>query len=188
MRRTSSFVTSRLRPSFTGLPPCQPGFPRHLTHDLTALHVLSHSLTFGPSWFLSCLIGPILPLLRPLLTSRSGLHRRPFSHRARSPRVRTHTFTAQSPHLRRFALVTRALQIGACSPCLTAPSMRFLSIDSRFTFHASFPHSVTLMQLRFTSLTVTSSRRDFHPQVCAHAGRTPTNGSDRGSARSNLTR
>jgi hypothetical protein len=44
------------------------------------------------------------------------------------------------------------------------------------------------MQLRFTSLTVTSSRRDFHPQVCAHAGRTPTNGSDRGFARSNLTR
>jgi len=26
--------------------------------------------------------------------------------------------------------------------------------------------------LRFTSLTVTSSRRDLHPQVCAHAGRT----------------
>ena len=30
----------------------------------------------------------------------------------------------------------------------------------------------TLMQLRFTSLTVVSSRRDFHPQECAHAGRT----------------
>ena len=28
------------------------------------------------------------------------------------------------------------------------------------------------MQLRFTSLTVTSSRRDLHPQECAHAGRT----------------
>jgi hypothetical protein len=97
-----------------------------------------------------CLLGPILPLLRPLLTSRSDLQRRPFSHKARSPRVRTHTFTAQSPHLRHFALVTRALQIGACSPCLAAPSMRFLFIDSRFTLHASFPHSVTLMQLRNT--------------------------------------
>ena len=32
---------------------------------------------------------------------------------------------------------------------------------------------VTLTQLRFTLLTVTSSqRRDLHPQVCAHAGRT----------------
>jgi len=50
--------------------------------------------------------------------------------------------------------------------------MQFLFIGSRFTLHASFPHSVTLMQLRFTLLTVTSSQRDLHPQVCAHAGRT----------------
>ncbi len=28
------------------------------------------------------------------------------------------------------------------------------------------------MQLRFTSLTVTSSREDLHLQECAHAGRT----------------
>jgi hypothetical protein len=180
MERTSSFVTGRLTPSFTGLPLCRPGLPRHLTHDLAVFHVFSHSLTFGPSWFPSCLIGPVLPLLRPLLTSRSGLHRRPFSHKARSPRVSTHTFTAQSPHLRLLALVTRALQIGACSPCLAAPSMKFLFIDSRLTLHASFPHSVALMQLRFTLLAVTSLQRDFHPQVRAHAGRTPTNGSGRG--------
>ena len=50
--------------------------------------------------------------------------------------------------------------------------MRFLSIGSRFTLHASFPRSVTLTQLRFTLLTVTSSQRDLHPQMCAHAGRT----------------
>jgi len=50
--------------------------------------------------------------------------------------------------------------------------MRFLSIGSRFALHASFPRSVTLTQLRFTLLTVTSSQRDLHPQVCAHAGRT----------------
>ena len=31
------------------------------------------------------------------------------------------------------------------------------------SLHASFPHSVTLMQLRFTSLVVTNSRRDLHP-------------------------
>ncbi|WP_233253862.1 hypothetical protein, partial [Limnohabitans sp. 2KL-1] len=41
-----------------------------------------------------------------------------------------------------------------------------------FTLHASFPRSVALTQLRFTLLTVTSSQRDLHPQVCAHAGRT----------------
>ena len=42
----------------------------------------------------------------------------------------------------------------------------------RFTIHASFPRSVALTQLRFALLTVTSSQRDLHPQVCAHAGRT----------------
>ena len=40
------------------------------------------------------------------------------------------------------------------------------------SIHASSPHSVALMQLRFTSLTVTSLWRDLHPQECAHAGRT----------------
>lgn len=49
--------------------------------------------------------------------------------------------------------------------------MRFLFIGSRFMLHASYPRSVTLTQLRFTLLTVTSSQRDLHPQVCAHAGR-----------------
>ena len=50
--------------------------------------------------------------------------------------------------------------------------MWFLFIGSRFTFHASFPHLVALMQLRFTSFVVINLRRDLHPQVCAHAGRT----------------
>jgi hypothetical protein len=31
------------------------------------------------------------------------------------------------------------------------------------SLHASFPHSVSLMQLRFASLAVTCLRRDFHP-------------------------
>ncbi|WP_249042828.1 catalase/peroxidase HPI, partial [Pantoea stewartii] len=42
----------------------------------------------------------------------------------------------------------------------------------RFMLHASSPHSVTLMQLRFTSFAVINSWRDLHPQECAHAGRT----------------
>ncbi len=50
--------------------------------------------------------------------------------------------------------------------------MQFLFIGSRFTLHASFPRSVALTQLRLTLLTVTSSQRDMHPQVRAHAGRT----------------
>ena len=104
------------------------------------------------------------------MTSRSATRRRPFSHKARSPQVRTHTFTAQSPDLRHFALITRASRSFAHSPCSAAPSIRFLFIDSRFMLHASSPHSVALMQLRFTSFAVINLRRDFHPQACARTG------------------
>jgi hypothetical protein len=41
--------------------------------------------------------------------------------------------------------------------------IRFLFIGPQFTRHASFPQSVGRMQLRGTSLTVISLRRDFHP-------------------------
>ncbi len=40
------------------------------------------------------------------------------------------------------------------------------------SLHASSPHSVTLMQLRFASVAVDSFREDFHLQDRAHAGRT----------------
>ena len=40
------------------------------------------------------------------------------------------------------------------------------------SLHASSPHSVALMQLRFTSFAVINLRRDLHPQECARAGRT----------------
>ena len=43
------------------------------------------------------------------------------------------------------------------------------------SLHASFPHSVALMQLRFASFAVINLRRDLHPQECAHAGRTRKN-------------
>ena len=98
--------------------------------------------------------------------------RHPFRHKARSPQVRTHSFSAQPPDLRRFALITRASQSHARSPCLAAPSIRFLFIGSQITIHASSPRSVTLTQLRFTSFAVINLRRDLHPQECAHAGRT----------------
>ena len=110
-------------------------------------------------------------LLRPLLTSHSSSYCRPFGHEAGYPQVRTHSFIAQPPDLHRFALITRASWLLAHSPCSAVPSIRFLFIGSQFTLHASFPHSVTLMQLRFTSFVVTNPRRNLHPQECAHAGR-----------------
>src|SRR3546814_10415733 len=42
--------------------------------------------------------------------------------------VRTHSFPAQPPDLRHFALATRASRLLARSPCSAAPSIRFLSI------------------------------------------------------------
>ncbi|MCL2297698.1 MAG: hypothetical protein FWC35_05465, partial [Proteobacteria bacterium] len=65
---------------------------------------------------------------------------------------------------------------------------QFLFIGSRFTLHASFPQSVTLMQLRFSSLVVTNSRRDFHPQEYAHAGRTGLRPSALSTLRTGLIR
>jgi hypothetical protein len=40
------------------------------------------------------------------------------------------------------------------------------------SLHASFPSSVALVQLRFTSFAVVRLREDFHLQDRAHAGRT----------------
>jgi hypothetical protein len=54
------------------------------------------------------------------------------------------------------------------------------------SLHASSPHSVTLMQLRFASLVVVNLREDFHLQDRAHAGR--TNEKSRPKAAPNLLR
>lgn len=59
----------------------------------------------------------------------------------------------------------------AGAPCPAAPFIRLLDIGSQFRSTLSL-RSVTLTQLCFASLTVISSRRDFHLQECAHAGRT----------------
>ena len=48
------------------------------------------------------------------------------------------------------------------------------------SLHASFPQSVTLMQLRFASFVVINLRRDLHPQEYAHAGRTKKTPTDVG--------
>src|SRR5690606_25940518 len=92
-----------------------------------------------------------------------------------SPGKGSHSFAAQPPDLRHFALITRASRFTARSPCLAAPSIRFLFIGSQLTLHASFPRSVALTQLRFTSFAVINLWRDLHPQECAHAGRTDKN-------------
>ena len=143
--------------------PIRPGAPASDAWPLTS-HV--SSVTHSPVRpFVAALWlpQPRPPLLRPLLTSRSDISRRAFTRKARSPRVRTHSFAAQPPDLRRLALITRASRFHARSPCLATPSIPFFSIGSQFMLHASFPHSVTLVQLRFTSFVVINLRRDLHP-------------------------
>jgi len=73
-----------------------------------------------------------------------------------------------------------------CSPIYAAPlalvSNAFYPVlvhRPAASLHASCPHSVALMQLRFASLVVINSRRDFHPQECVHAGRTKNPPADR---------
>ena len=111
-------------------------------------------------------------LLRPRLTSRSGSTPSPFQARGEiSPgkNALLHCTTAGSTpprfdHKSFAELCPLALLGSAFYPVLVHRLAASL--------HASFPHSVTLMQLRFTSFAVISLRRDLHPQECAHAGRT----------------
>lgn len=98
--------------------------------------------------------------------------RRPFKHKARSPLLRTHSFSAQPPDVRRFVLTITALPFRASSPHLTATCIWFLSIGSQFMFLASSAHSVAILHLRFTSFVMIYLRKDLHLQECAHAGRT----------------
>lgn len=164
--RESCFIADRLGRGST--PPYRDPlrFYGHLMPYTIHRQVVGHSYSFGPS--------PGMRLLRPLLTSRSGFFfRRPFRHKARSRQVRTHSFPAQPPDLRHFALTTRASRFRARSPCLAAPRIRFLSIGSQF--RSTLPPHARSPSRSCASLAVVSSRRDFHPQECAHAERTRKN-------------
>src|ERR1039457_2115198 len=120
----------------------------------------------------SALHSPCDKLIRPLLTSRSGSTPSPFQAQGEiSPgknallHCTTAGFTPPTLGHKSFAARCPLALVGtAFYPVLVHRPPASL--------HASSPHSVALMQLRFTSLTVTNSRWDFHPQECAHAGRT----------------
>jgi hypothetical protein len=115
---------------------------------------------------------PSPQLLWPLLTSRPGFHRRPFRHEARSPQVRTHSFPAQPPDLRRLILDHKSFAVSGPLALIGTAFYPVLVHRLAVSLHASSPRSVTLPQLRFTSLTVVSLREDLHLQEYAHAGRT----------------
>jgi hypothetical protein len=90
----------------------------------------------------------LLRLLRPLLTSRSGCPRRPFRRKARSPQVRTHSFTAQPPHLRRLTLGHKSFAVQPARPgrqrlvCGSCSSAH--GFAPRFLPTLGHPHAVAL--------------------------------------------
>ena len=124
-------------------------------------------------------------LLRPLLTSHAVSPRRPFSHKVRSPQVRTRSFPAQPPDLRRLRLDHESFAV--CRPLALLGNASYPVLVHRLavSLHASSPRSVALTQLRFASFAVVNSREDVHLQDRAHAGRTtetPAQGRGRGAA------
>ena len=149
--------------------------PTPLTRASDALPLTS---TYRPTLLLvrpfAVLFQPcgLLRLLRPLLTSRSAFQRRAFTHKARSPQVRTRSFPAQPPDLRRLSLDHKSFA-NACPLALLGTAFYPVLVHRlAVSLHASSPQSVTLLQLRFASFAVVYLRRDLHPQDRAHAGRT----------------
>jgi len=100
------------------------------------------------------------------------LHRCPFGHKARYPQVRTQSFPAQPPDLRRLNLDHKGFAVSGLLALFGAAFYPVLVHRLTGSLRASSPQSVALMQLRFTSFAVVNSREDFHLQDCAHAGRT----------------
>ena len=89
-----------------------------------------------------------------------------------SPGKGAHSFAAQPPDLRRLTFGHESF--AALCPLALVGAAFYPVLVHRLaaSLHASSPHSVALVQLRFASFAVTNLRRDFHPQECAHAGRT----------------
>jgi len=90
------------------------------------------------------LVGPRLELLRPLLTSRSRFPRRPLRHEARSPQVRTYSFTAQPPDLRHHALIQESFAVFGplallCSAFYPLLAYRHACLRSKLPSHTRSP-------------------------------------------------
>jgi len=111
-------------------------------------------------------------LLRPLLTPRSASQRRAFTHKARSPHVRTHSFAARPPDLLRLTFDHESFAVSCPLALVGTAFYPVLVHPPAASLHASSSRSVALSQLRFASFGVTNSREDLHLQECAHAGRT----------------
>src|ERR1700738_3281164 len=93
-------------------------------------------------------------------------------------RLRLHLLQLIRDSIRSTSLATVSRELRGSLPArpVGAAFYPVLVHRSATSIHASSPRSVALPQLRFSTLAVTSSRQDFHPQECAHAGRTGKKG------------
>ena len=129
---------------------------------------VAFSLSFGPS--------SLTRLLWPLLTSRSAAattrQRRPFKRKARSPQVRTMTFSAQPPDLHRLSLGRESFAVACPLALLDSASYPIPVRQLTDSLPASFSGPLTVAALRFTWVATTNSPGDSHPQAIIHAGHT----------------
>ena len=109
--------------------------------------------------------------------------RHPFRCEARSPQIRALAFPARPPRLRRLSLGHESF--AALCPLALPGTASYAVLVHRpaVSLPASFTPSSRIDALRFASVAVTNSRRDFHPQVSAHAGRTKARRRPRGGRR-----
>jgi len=167
--RASPFAAvegSPLRPA----PRASPGRPNGSSSCLdfwglpsSRLTAASLSLPFGPSRSPGTTASADFSL-------RSTRH--PFRRQARPPQVRTSTFRARPPDLRRLPLVAGASRSRARSPQEAPPRIRFLFVGPLLSLCASSRHPLAGMPLRFAQVGATSSLRDSHPVADGRAGRT----------------
>ena len=126
-RRRRHFLAPRCLRGLHPRPPA--GAPVARTSEAIALPRLTAVSLFSP-------FGPSPPCAATTASadfSLPGLQpRRPFRRKARSPQIRTLTFPARPPDLRRLSLVTRASRSLARSPCSASPHIRFLFVGPRF--------------------------------------------------------
>ena len=185
MSRRTRFLTPLYLQGFTPILERQLQLPGRLRHFASETHrrfallfvrpfasANSSSLRGAPCRLLLSYYG-LCCLLAPL-------SRCPFRHKASSPQVRTLSFLAQPPDLRRLSVDHRSFAvIGPLAP-LGAASDLVLVHRLAILLPASSPRSVTLPQLRFASIRMVSFRWDLHPQDSAHAGRTKIKTATRG--------
>ena len=84
------------------------------------LQLCMSSVTHSRSVLLSCLVASAAPAPATTTSADFSLQqcRRPFRREARSPQVRTHTFIAQPPHLRRPSLGHKSFVVSCPLPLL----------------------------------------------------------------------